>query len=205
MEIEEITRKAPAGRPRSFDADVALERAMMVFWEQGYQGASLSELTGAMGITRKSMYAAFGNKEELFRKALERYTAGPASFTARALEEPTARQVAESFLSGAVTATTQPDRPAGCLSVQGSLAAGASGRAARDILNAWREAGRARLVARFQRAVDESDLPADSDPELLARYVMTVSNGISVEAAGGAPRSELLRTAEAALRNWPLV
>lgn len=116
----ETRQKASIGRPRGFDADEALEQAMRVFWEQGYEGAGLTDLTNAMGITRTSMYAAFGNKEALFRKALERYTEGPASYGARALEEPTARQVATAFLNGSVRATTRPDCPAGCLGVQGS-------------------------------------------------------------------------------------
>ncbi len=202
MEIE-TTRRAPLGRPRGFDADEALERAMMVFWEQGYEGASLTDLTSAMGITRKSMYAAFGNKETLFRKALERYTEGPATYAARALEKPNAREVATAFLAGSVNTTTRPGRPAGCLGVQGSLAAGDSGRVAQDALIAWREDGRIRLRHRFQQAVDEGDLPSDADPDLLARYLMTVANGIAVQAVGGASRSELQQVADAALRNWP--
>lgn len=199
----EITRKAPLGRPRGFDADEALERAMKVFWEQGYEGASLTDLTSAMGITRKSMYAAFGNKEDLFRKALDRYTDGPASYAARAMELPSAREVATAFLTGSVRATTSPGCPAGCLGVQGSLAAGDAGRVAQGTLTAWRDDGRARLRDRFRRAVDEGDLPPDADPELLARYLMTVANGIAVQAAGGATRPELQRVADAALRNWP--
>jgi AcrR family transcriptional regulator len=191
------------GRPRGFDADEALERAVLVFWEQGYEGASLTDLTSAMGITRTSMYAAFGNKEELFRKALERYTEGPAAYAARALEEPTARGVATAFLTGSVMASTRPGCPAGCLGVQGSLAAGEPGRVARDTLVAWRDEGRSRLRDRFQQAVDEGDLPSDADPGLLARYVMTVANGIAVQAAGGTGRDELQQVADAALRNWP--
>lgn len=199
----ETRRKAPVGRPRGFDADEALERAMRVFWEQGYEGASLTDLTGAMGITRTSMYAAFGNKEELFRKALERYTEGPASYAARALREPTARQVAAAFLDGSVRATTRPGCPAGCLGVQGSLAAGDTGRDARNTLAAWREEGTSRLRDRFRRAVDEGDLPADTDPGALARYLMTVANGIAVQAAGGATREDLRQVADMALRGWP--
>jgi AcrR family transcriptional regulator len=204
MDVD-ITQKAPIGRPRGFDTDEALERAMLVFWEQGYEGASLTDLTSAMGITRTSMYAAFGNKEELFRKALERYTEGPAAYGERALKEPTAREVATAFLNGSVRTSTRPGYPAGCLGVQGSLAAGDPGRMARDALTAWRNEGCSRLQDRFQRAVDEGDLPPGTDPGLLARYVMTVANGIAVQAASGAGHDDLQKVADMALRNWPPV
>ncbi|RNG21241.1 TetR/AcrR family transcriptional regulator [Streptomyces botrytidirepellens] len=199
----ETQGRAPIGRPRGFDADEALEQAMRVFWAQGYEGASLTDLTNAMGITRTSMYAAFGNKEDLFRKALERYSEGPASYGARAMREPTARQVATAFLNGSVRATTRPGCPPGCFGVQGSLAAGDPGRNARDALIAWRNEAVSLLRSRFQQAVDEGDLSPDTDPELLARYLMTVANGIAVQAAGGIPRDDLQQVADMALRNWP--
>ncbi|MEU5341230.1 TetR/AcrR family transcriptional regulator [Streptomyces sp. NPDC020766] len=196
-------QKAPIGRPRGFDADEALEQAMRVFWEQGYEGAGLTELTNAMGITRTSMYAAFGNKEDLFRKALERYTQGPASYGARAMREPTARQVAIAFLAGSVQATTLPGCPTGCFGVQGALATGDPGRGARDALAAWRNEHTSLLRDRFRLAVDEGDLPGDADPGVLARYLMTVANGIAVQAVGGATRDDLRLVADMALRNWP--
>ncbi|WP_433170618.1 TetR/AcrR family transcriptional regulator [Actinoallomurus sp. CA-150999] len=199
----ERQRKAPMGRPRGFDADEALERALRVFWEQGYEGASLADLTEAMGINRTSMYAAFGNKEDLFRKALERYTEGPASYATRALQEPTARQVATAFLDGAVRATTRPGDPTGCFGVQGALAAGEGGHAARDTLIAWRNDAVSVLADRFRQAVAQGDLPRDTDTGQLARYLMTVANGIAVQAAGGAGRDDLQQVADMALRSWP--
>ncbi|MBV1941820.1 TetR/AcrR family transcriptional regulator [Streptomyces sp. BV286] len=199
----ETGQKAPIGRPRGFDADRALEVAMRVFWEQGYEGASLTDLTHAMGITRTSMYAAFGNKEDLFRKALDRYTEGPASYGARALQEPTALQVATAFLNGSVRATTRRGCPTGCLGVQGSLAAGEPGSHARDALIAWRNEHTAFLRDRLQQAVDEGDLSPGTDPGLLARYLMTVANGIAVQAASGASRDDLQQVADMALQSWP--
>ena len=119
--------------------------------------------------------------------------------------QPTARQVAATFLDGAVLSTTRPGSPAGCLGVQGALAAGDPGRPARDTLAAWREEGTAHLRDRFRQAVAEGDLPAGADPGLLARYLMTVANGIAVQAAGGTSRDELRVVADMALHTWPPV
>src|SRR5688500_8021169 len=112
------------GRPRAFDVDEALDRALKVFWRMGYEGASLDDLTEAMRINRPSLYAAFGNKENLFRKALARYAQGPAGHVCKALEAPTARAVAEQMLRGTVDLLTDPRHPRGCLIVQGALACG---------------------------------------------------------------------------------
>ena len=196
-------RKAVMGRPRGFDVDEALERAMRVFWERGYEGASLAELTGAMGITKTSMYAAFGNKEQLFRKALQRYGAGPAAYATLALAEPTARAVAVAFLRGAVRTTTPPSGPYGCMAVQGALATSEDSRPVRDLLVDWRNDAGVRLEERFRRAVDEGDLPGDADPRRLARFVMTVAFGLAVQAANGLGPAELDEIVDTALLGWP--
>src|SRR5579859_3096090 len=112
----------PRGRPREFDAEKALDAALAVFWRKGYEGASLPDLTEAMGINRPSLYAAFGNKEDLFHLALDRYAEGPGAFVQKALEERDARTVAERLLCGAVLLVTDPRRPHGCLLVHGALA-----------------------------------------------------------------------------------
>lgn len=177
---------------------------MRVFWEHGYEGASTAGLTKAMGISTTSMYAAFGNKENLFRRALERYTEGPSAYLARALEEPTALGVARAILAGTVRTTTRPAHPHGCLGVQGALSTSDSGQEVRDLLIAWRNNGHARIRERFERAVDAGDLPPRTDPGLLARYVTTFAYGIAVQAATGVGREELQELADAALRNWPL-
>ncbi|WP_150307523.1 TetR/AcrR family transcriptional regulator [Planctomonas psychrotolerans] len=188
------------GRPREFDLDEALTAALQVFWAKGYEGASLADLTGAMGITKTSMYAAFGNKEELFRKVVALYTEGPASYGHRAMEESTAREVAEALLKGAARATTQIESPHGCLGVQGALTTSDSGSPARDLLVDWRNDGGSRLEERFQRAHTEGDLPAGEDPRRLATYIMTVAYGIAVQAATGRSEGELRGVADTALR-----
>jgi AcrR family transcriptional regulator len=200
----ETRQRRLTGRPRGFDVDEALERALLVFWEHGYEGASLATLTGAMGISTTSMYAAFGNKEELFRKVLERYTEGPSDYLARALDEPTALGVVTAIFAGVVRTTTRPTGPNGCLGVQGALVTGDASRGARDLLVAWRNSGYARIRERFERAVGDGDLPPEANPALLARYVTALAYGIAVQAASGVGHVELQDMADAALRSWPL-
>jgi AcrR family transcriptional regulator len=192
----------PGGRPREFDVDEALDRAMLVFWRHGYEGAALSDLTEAMGINRPSLYAAFGNKESLFRKALERYTNQQARHVREAVEQPTARAVAEHMLRGAADMSTRPDCPAGCLSLQGGLAMSEDAEPAREQLHDWRRTGEAGLRARFERAQAEGDLPSDVDVADLAKFVVLVSQGISVQAADGASREQLYRMVDMAMLTW---
>src|SRR6266404_7803891 len=168
-------KRAPAriGRPRAFDVDLALDRALHVFWKKGYEGASLSDLTEAMDINRPSLYAAFGNKETLFRKALDRYSRGPTAFYEDALRAPTARAVVERLLRGTVDLLTNPQTPRGCLIVQSALACGDAADSVRKEVDSRREAGETALRRRLQRAKREGDLPANSDPADLSRYITT--------------------------------
>jgi len=193
----------PGGRPRAFDPDAALDRALEVFWRQGYEGTALSDLTEAMGINRPSLYAAFGNKDELFGRVLDRYIDGPGGYSARALQQPSAREVARELVYGAVELTAGPDSPGGCLCVRTVQACGPEARPARDRAVAHRMAGELALRRRLERAKSDGDLPADADPAALARYVTTISDGIAVQAAGGASREDLLRVAEMALLALP--
>jgi AcrR family transcriptional regulator len=197
------SKTAPAlpGRPRAFDADVALERAMHVFWAKGYEGAVLSDLTQAMRINRPSLYAAFGNKEQLFRKVLDRYMDGPVAYFGKALTAPKARDVVEEIYLGTARMGDDPKIPAGCLMVQGALACGDA--AVRKEVSARRAAAEGALRRRFQRAKREGDLSKNANPGDLAGYVMTVVRGMAVQSAGGASSDQLRRVAEIALRAWP--
>ena len=197
------TVKAKIGRPRAFDIDAALDRALQVFWKKGYECASLSDLTDAMGINRPSLYAAFGNKEELFRKAVARYADGPASFVRVALEEPTARAAVERLLYGALEVMADTRNPRGCLMVQGALSCGTTADPVRKELAARRAAGQAKIRERFERAVKEGDLPPSANPADLARYITTVLHGMAVQAVGGASPAELRGVVELALRAFP--
>lgn len=191
------------GRPREFDIDQALNRAMEVFWRKGYEGASLPDLTKAMGINRPSMYAAFGNKEALFRLALDRYAQGPARYVSDALKAPTARQAVERLFFGVIDLVTHPRHPRGCLMVQGALCCGETAECIRNELTTRREARVAQFRRRFQRARRGGDLPRSADPATLSRFVATIVHGIAVQAASGASRTELRRVAQTALRAWP--
>lgn len=193
----------PRGRPRTFDADQALDRALDVFWRKGYEGTTLPDLTEAMGINRPSLYAAFGNKEQLFRKALERYVEGPACYVKESLAQPSARKVVESLLRGGIEMLTNPKYPGGCFAVQSALACGDEASGLRDELSTRRKTLELALRRRFQEAVKARDLPAKTDAVALAGFVSALLHGMAVQAAGGAKRKDLKRVAELALEAWP--
>ncbi len=192
------------GRPREFDPDEALDKAMMVFWQQGFEGASLSDLTEAMGISRPSLYAAFGNKEELFRRTIMRYVEmGPAVEHRAALAEPTSRAVVGRLLRYKAETLTDPCHPLGCMVVRGEFSCGEAAQSVKDELAALRCNGEAELTERFERAKAEGDLPQSSNPAALARYVSALIQGMSVQASGGATQEQLLDVAEMAVASWP--
>ena len=191
------------GRPRTFDADTALDRALRVFWRKGYEGASLPDLTKAMGINRPSLYAAFGNKEALFRKAVDRYLEGPAGSVRQALEATTARAAVEELLERSIELVTDTRNPRGCFLVQGALACGDTAGSLRREMNKRRSASEAALCERFERAIAERDLPAAANAAELAKFVTVLMHGMAVQAVGGASREDLRRVARIAMRAWP--
>lgn len=201
METETLT--PTKGRPREFDIDVALTAALNVFWSKGYEGASLTDLTEAMGITRPSLYAAFGNKESLFRKTLDLYEQEKLSYTRRALEAPTAKGVAERLLRGAMENQCSECEPKGCLGVISSVACGAEAEAIREEVIARRASSHKALVDRLERGKDDGDLPRETDITGLTSYLFAIMQGMAVQAGAGASRADLERVVETSLAMWP--
>ncbi|MBI5132128.1 MAG: TetR/AcrR family transcriptional regulator [Rhodopseudomonas palustris] len=188
------------GRPRAFDADKALDEAMEIFWRHGYEGATIAQLTDAMGINPPSLYAAFGSKEGLLKAALNRYTGKREAWMAEILAAPTARAVAERLVMGIAEAQTDPNHPPGCLLVQGGLACGTGSSNVPFELASRRAETEDRLRQRFEQAKAEGDLPATADPAALARYLSAVTGGMGVMASSGATREELRQIASLSLK-----
>lgn len=192
------------GRPRAFAADAALDRAIEIFWLHGYEGTSLTELTGAMGINKPSLYAAFGNKERLFELALARYVDRDMAYVRTALALPTAREVIQNLLRDTVQAVTTPGRPAGCFTVQTGLTCRPENEHITQLLAAARRTGELALTDRLERAQRDGDLDDDADAPALASYVMMLSEGLAVHATAGETREELTKAVEMALRALPV-
>jgi len=190
-------------RPRTFDIDDALEQAMLVFWRLGYERSTMTDLTKAMGINRPSLYAAFGDKEQLFRRVLEHYAAGPARYEREALEQPTARKVAEALLRGAADVQTRPGLPHGCLAVTSTPSHADHSSSIGCALIEARTAAENALRKRFEQARAEGDLPTATDAAELASYIRTIMYGMAVKAATGATHRELEQVALTALHAWP--
>ncbi|MDP9797272.1 AcrR family transcriptional regulator [Catenuloplanes nepalensis] len=188
------------GRPRAFDEETVLDRATEVFWLYGYEGASLSALTGAMGINRPSLYSTFGSKEELFKRAFARYHEKRVAQARAALDQPTAYASIEAFLRSSADGLTDGDHPAGCLSIQGGLACSPENARISAALATGRAATEAAIAERLTRAAAENDLPSGVDPHAMARFVMALSEGHAVHAAAGATRDDLQASVDMALR-----
>ena len=191
------------GRPRSFDADKALDEAMEVFWRHGYDGASLAMLTKAMRIKPPSLYAAFGSKEGLLKAALDRYAQRRSEHMRYVLAGATAREVAERFLSSIAESHTDPANPPGCLLVQGGLACGEGSENIPFELASRRAQGEAELRERFVEAQRDGDLGPEADPAALARFLSTVASGMGVLASSGADREALREVARVSLGAFP--
>jgi AcrR family transcriptional regulator len=192
------------GRHREFDVEKVLDAALCVFWRKGYEGATYADLVEATGVERPALYSAFGNKEALFRRVLARYDEQYLDYIPEALQLPTARDVAAHLLQKAVELNTRYSDHTGCLGINGALAASDEAEPIRQALVEFRAAGQDRLRERFEKAKAESDLPETTRPDALAAFVMTVTQGIAVQAKAGVSRDVLESVAEQALSTWPV-
>jgi AcrR family transcriptional regulator len=192
----------PRGRPRSFDRATALEKAILAFWEHGYEATSVSDLTRVMGIGAPSLYAAFGDKQALFEEVVREYGTRYGSFGDRALaEEPTARAAVERMLREAAVEYTAPGRPHGCLVVH--AATNCTSPEVEESLRQRRNANIAAFESRIRAGVAAGELPAHTDAAALARHTGAMIQGMSQQARDGASREELEALVEIAMTIWP--
>lgn len=202
MSKSEISKSV--GRPRSFDETAAIDCAIQVFWKRGFDGASLSELTAAMGIKPGSLYAAFGNKQELFRRALQRYLVTEVAFIQETLNEPTALAVAQRLLRESALFLSRRGFPRGCMTIQGSQVITEEGEQIHKELVDLRVRSERKLRDRLSRAVREGDLPENTNPDSLARFLVSIYQGMTIQSVNGASRKDLLDLAEVSLFAWPM-
>ena len=194
----------PRGRPRSFDRDEALERAMDVFWEKGYESASLNDLTAAMGINPPSLYAAFGDKERLFLEAMERYYKKQREpITCAYAEETTARGAVERVLLEAAGQMATSGHNRGCMMVMAATTCSGASPELKSALAEWRSKSKLGLKGRLDCALQTGELPRDTDTAALAGFYTAVLQGMSLQAREGASKKSLLAMAQTAMRAGP--
>lgn len=194
----------PRGRPRNFDTAEALDTALKLFWRHGYEGTSVAMLAEAIGVNVPSLYAAFGNKESLFLRCIERYGELNGKMYHESFKKGTAREVARSILEGEVELVTRRGTPDGCLMVQGALATSPESEPIRKMMAGMRGMAEKWMVERFRQAIDDGDLPPDADPVALACYLMSLNSGLAVQAKSGVGKKQLLKVVDIAMRNWPV-
>jgi AcrR family transcriptional regulator len=195
------TGKGKTGRPIGFDKDAALEAAMLLFWERGYEGTSMADLTQAMGLNPSSIYAAFGDKHALFSLAVKRYMDTRAQYATKALEEPTLEKVVRALFENTIAFLTTPGHPPTCMTLAGAMGCSVDAKPARDIVTEIRIQNEVAMKERFLRARRIGELSKDVNVDDYTRYLSTIIAGLSIQAANGSTKTELKRTSQLALRH----
>lgn len=195
------TGKGRTGRPIGFDKDAALEAAMLLFWERGYEGTSMADLTQAMGLNPSSIYAVFGDKYALFSLAAKRYMERRAQYAGKALEEPTLEEVVRALFDNTIAFLTTPGHPQTCMTLAGAVGCSVEAKPARDLMTEIRKQNQIALRQRLLKARKSGELPKDIDLDDYTRYLSTIIAGLSIQAANGSTKAELKRTAQMALRH----
>jgi AcrR family transcriptional regulator len=199
-----ITPSRPRGRPRGFNRDDVLDRAMRLFWTRGYEATSVSDLTEAMGITPPSLYSAFGDKKSLFLEAVDRYQVGPGLFAQKALsEEPTAERAIRRLLMDTIESFCDPNHPRGCMVVLAATNCTVESSDVMDALADRRRAAERAIRNRIAAGRTAGEFPAGTDVDALAGLVASTLYGFSIRARDGASRAGLRKTVEQMMRAWP--
>jgi AcrR family transcriptional regulator len=189
------------GRPIAFDKDKALEAAMLLFWEHGYEGTSMADLTQAMGLNPSSIYAAFGDKHALFSRAVKRYLDVRAQYAKKALEEPTLKKVIRALFDNTVEFLSGPGHPPICMTLAGAMACGADATPAKDLLREIRKQNQLAIKERLLQAQKSGELPKNVNVDDYTRFLSTLLAGLSIQSSNGSTKAELNRTAQLALRH----
>jgi AcrR family transcriptional regulator len=195
------TGNGKTGRPISFDKNAALEAAMLLFWERGFEGTSMADLTQAMGLNPSSIYAAFGDKHALFSLAVKRYMQIRAQYATKALEEPTLEKVIRALFDNTVAFLTTPGHPPTCMTLAGAMGCSVDAAPARDLLTQIRKQNQVAIRERLLKARKSGELSKDVNVDDYTRYLSSILAGLSVQAANGSTKAELKRTAQMALRH----
>jgi AcrR family transcriptional regulator len=194
------TATGKTGRPIGFDKDAALEAAMLLFWERGYEGASMADLTQAMSLSPSSIYAAFGDKHALFSLAVKRYLDSRAQYATKALEEPTLERVIRALFDNTVAFLTAPGHPPTCMTLAGAMGCSVDAAPARDLMTEIRKQNEIAVTKRLLQARKTGELSEDINVEDYTRYLSSILAGLSIQAANGSTKAELKRTAQMALQ-----
>lgn len=191
-----IKDKKSRGRPKKFDFEEASERALELFWTQGFEGTSISDLSEALNMNRPSIYASFGNKDTLFKLSLKRYTSNQLQFIDAAIAKPTLNEVVDMLFKSEIALLTEHEMPRGCLLVQAAASCSKESESMKELLNNQRKAIEAKLRKRIQLAQLKKDFSMQQSPSVLAKSIMAIYEGISIQAASGSAKAELLNVAE---------
>lgn len=194
------TGNGKTGRPISFDKDTALEAAMLLFWERGFEGTCMTSLTQAMGLSPSSIYAAFGDKQALFRLAVKRYMETRAQYATEALEQPTLEKVVRALFDNTVAFLTTPGHPPTCMTLAGAMGCSVDAAPARDLMTEIRRQNEVAMKERFLQARKNGELSKDTNVDDYTRYLSSILAGLSIQAANGSTKVELKRTVRMALR-----
>lgn len=195
------TGNRKTGRPISFDKDAALEAAMLLFWERGFEGTSMADLSQAMGLNPSSIYAAFGDKHALFSLVVRRYMDSRAQYAVKALEEPTLKRVIRALFDNTVAFLSTPGHPPTCMTLAGAMGCSADATPARDLVTALRKQNEAAMRERLFKARKSGELSKGINVDDYTRYLSSILAGLSIQAANGSTKEELQRTAGMALRH----